>query len=376
MSDWTQLDTDTIPRLNMLVDSSLTVLYAGRQVRKILGELTGLSGMFAPEDMQRLCEAVRKSRTITLRNVKPVGFSCQVIVSVAPFDSRERISSLVIVRPAPGFADKEEAFSPEDFGRKGIEYLSKAVRNTAATILGCTNILARQLPDGNGAIRYLQTIGACCQELVRKSSNLLETMEEAGGEKLLLYNYEFVDFLRELYHALAKLLEGNRLELRQELPQSKLVIAFDKACIERVLVVLVTNMIGNIGTGTRIRISLKDLGDWLEVCLSHNGPALPKKRVLSFFEPFSDSKNRKAYSDAGFSLCMCRSLIMRHSGSIYIKTNIPGNFTVAFTLPKRTVETDHVFSTGGQSNSFEKLLRTELARIPERRRFVFSSLWP
>jgi len=362
MSNRKDFDINRIPRINVLVDPSLTVIFAGKNIRKALGDIKCLGDLFSADDARSLCEAAAKNRPLTLPGVKVKGLAYRPIVCVTPYDQTEQISLITLEKPLAGFAaETVEMFSPEDCGRKGIRYLAKVIRDATATILGCGSILSRQLTDNANAQRYLKTISSCCQELVRISSNLLESVEETSGERLILHNYEFGGFLKEFYGALAGFMQDNKLELKLDLPQGKMVTAFDKTCIERVLVVLVTHMIRNIGSGDRIRIALKDLLDWLEVSISHNGPALSKKRMLSFFEPFSNVKGRGSFSDDGLSLYMCRNMIMRHSGSIYVKANVPGNFAIAFTLPKRTVDTDQLLCTGGRGSSFEKLLKAGLS---------------
>lgn len=360
MSNRKEFDINRVPRINVLVDQSLTVLFAGKSIRRALGTKY-LGDLFSADDARKLWEAASKNRTLTLSGVRVKGLEYRPVVYITPYDQTEQISLVTIEKPVAAFAaEAVEMFSPEDCGRKGIRYLSRVIRDATATILGCEAILSRHLAGNTSAEPYLKTISSCCQELVRISSNLLESVEENSGERLVLHNYEFGEFLKEFYSVLAGFMQDNKLELKLELPKERMVTAFDKACIERVLVVLVTYMIRNIGAGNRIRVALKDLMDWLEVSISHNGPALPKRRVLSFFEPFSGAKGRGASSDDGLSLYMCRSIIMRHSGSIYVKANVPGNFAVAFTLPKRTVDNDQLFSASGRGSSFEKLLKAEL----------------
>lgn len=366
MDSRVRFDNENMKQLRIITNKSYTILYAGKRTHEILNGAATLFDLFSLKDVERLKKAMEKNRASTFYDMAPINILKGAPVTLSPYESEEGSFILTIGEDIQNPDYDRDIFSPDNIAKKGIEFLSKSVRDKASTILGCTNILSRQLFGDDNAMRYLQTISTCCQELVRRSSNLIEYIEETCSEKLVIYNYELVGFMKDFYSSLEKLLGESGIKLSCELPDTNYVTAFDKACIERVLVALIIKTVKNIGSGTHIKISLNDLGDWLEVCLSHNGPAISKKKVLNFFEPFSDSRNKN--TDTELSLCICRSIIIRHSGSIYIKSNTTGNFTIAFTLPKRSAEIGHILSLGKNANSLDKMLKKEFNRLSSGKR--------
>ena len=108
---------------------------------------------------------------------------------------------------------------------------------------------------------------------------------------------------------------------------------------ETQLTQLFQNLVGNAikfqppGGSARVHVASRRDGDLVEFSVSDNGIGVPPEHAGKIFELFKRLHVRKKYDGSGIGLSICKKIVERHGGAIWLEST-PGEGTVfRFTLP-------------------------------------------
>mgnify|MGYP001254107792 CR=1 FL=1 len=167
----------------------------------------------------------------------------------------------------------------------------------------------------------------------------LQEMEQMVGEAL--------EFLRGLdagqklqpvdMMALLESLQADRAEMGQQirligLPGAPLIAMAPlmKRCLN--------NLIDNaIRYGQRAHIAIEDSAEHLTLRIRDDGPGIPEDQQEKVFEPFyrlEGSRSRET-GGTGLGLCIARSIVDAHGGTLTLRNHPDGGLEVSVTLPRR-----------------------------------------
>lgn len=99
------------------------------------------------------------------------------------------------------------------------------------------------------------------------------------------------------------------------------------------------NLIGNAlkfsdKPDTVIRISAHDPGDCWVICVADNGIGIQGEHLENVFAPFKRLHTRDEYEGSGIGLAICKKIVERHQGTVWVES-IPGDgATFYMKLPK------------------------------------------
>jgi signal transduction histidine kinase len=106
---------------------------------------------------------------------------------------------------------------------------------------------------------------------------------------------------------------------------------------------LIQNLVGNAlkyrdpGTIPRVRISAQRAGQEWIVSVKDNGPGVAIEHHESIFQPFTRLHGAEIFG-TGIGLAVCRKIVKRHGGRIWVESAAGKGATFCFTLPMAPVK--------------------------------------
>ncbi|SHO43729.1 sensor histidine kinase [Anaerocolumna xylanovorans] len=149
-----------------------------------------------------------------------------------------------------------------------------------------------------------------------------ELLDEVIAEALLHVNRKSVDHTIETF-------------LEDEFLMAKI----DSRLIIQVIINIVDNAIKYTPPGSRITISAKKSGQFIQFEIADDGSGIPDEAKPKLFDMFYtvDSISADSRRGLGLGLPLCKSIIHAHGGNIYVKNNIPQGTVFSFTLQAEEV---------------------------------------
>lgn len=119
------------------------------------------------------------------------------------------------------------------------------------------------------------------------------------------------------------------------------------------LVQLVLNLFGNAikyrsDALPRIHTSVQEQNDMYIFQVKDNGIGIDKAYYEKIFEIFNRLHTEKEYAGTGIGLAICRRIITRHHGHIWLQSTPGAGSTFFFSLPKQSVSPSHKVGTDGE----------------------------
>ena len=175
---------------------------------------------------------------------------------------------------------------------------------------------------------FLKTVRTQTLVLQRMIDDLLEfSRMEAGRVRLHLAEVSLPAMARSVNAKLAPLAEEGGLRLTQDLPDDLPEIDGDRTRLEQVLTNLVENAIKFTPGGGEIVISGERVDDRVRLTVADSGIGIPPDEQEKVFDRFYqvDGSERRAYRGAGLGLSICRHIVERHNGRIWVESEgVPG----------------------------------------------------
>ncbi len=185
---------------------------------------------------------------------------------------------------------------------------------------------------------FLTTVKEQTQVLQRMIDDLLVFSRlEAGQLRLHIEEVALATIATGVVQKLSPLARENNLLLESRLPDDFPDVEGDYMRLEQVLTNLVENAIKFTPPGGVVTIDGEDLGDRVRIWVQDTGIGIPESEQERIFDRFYqvDASERRAYRGAGLGLTICKHIVLRHHGRIWVRSK-PGEGSTFFVeLPKR-----------------------------------------
>ncbi|MDP8229659.1 MAG: GAF domain-containing sensor histidine kinase [Candidatus Gorgyraea atricola] len=141
---------------------------------------------------------------------------------------------------------------------------------------------------------------------------------------------------KEAYETMKIDADKRDVRLKLDLSHKKLEMWFDRDQIERVF----TNLIGNAIKFTQnngiVNIELEDLGKFVEVSVTDNGPGIAENDLNKVFNKFYTVSKAKSsgMKSTGLGLPITKEIVEAHRGRIWVNSRVGRGSKFSFTLPK------------------------------------------
>lgn len=180
-------------------------------------------------------------------------------------------------------------------------------------------------------------------DLIRKSSinslelllNLLDWAQTQKGrsafhpEKIVVN--EIVD---EIIEFLSVKITEKDIEVMIDITPGKEIIA-DRNMISTVFRNLIANALKYTKKGGKLKITLKEMDNLNEFCISDNGIGISAKKLKKLFssENYISTPGTEQEKGTGLGLLICKDFIEKHKGAIYAESEINKGTQFYFTIP-------------------------------------------
>jgi len=114
---------------------------------------------------------------------------------------------------------------------------------------------------------------------------------------------------------------------------SGLIALIDEAMIGRAVNNLVHNAVKFTQEGGEITVTAQADGEDIRICVSDNGPGIPKDELRRVFERFYKADRARSRGGTGLGLAIARHIIEGHGGKLTVDSTPGKGAQFCFTVP-------------------------------------------
>jgi len=200
--------------------------------------------------------------------------------------------------------------------------LAHELRNPLAPLRHGLDILRRS-PEGPGAADIRDMMDRQLVHLVRLIDDLLDVSRVSQGKiELRKESVEAADVVRAAVEASRPLIDGAKHRLTTELPDHPVWLSGDLTRLAQVLGNLLNNAAKYTPEGGRIGLSVRAVGEEVELSVSDSGVGIPVELQSKVFQMFAqiDNHRERAGGGLGIGLALVKQLVTLHGGTVEVES--------------------------------------------------------
>ena len=186
--------------------------------------------------------------------------------------------------------------------------------------------------------KFLDTIVEETKRMERLINQVLDLEKiESGKLEIPFSTIHLNDVANESVRKVKQLISEKGIALSTNLHGKLPLVKGNRDRLVQVILNLMSNAIKFCDNSNgEITITTSTRNGSVELSVSDNGPGVPKDSQKLIFEAFYQAKNQtlKKPEGSGLGLTICKKIIDKHEGSIWIENGAESGAVVAFSLPK------------------------------------------
>ncbi|WP_343762438.1 HAMP domain-containing sensor histidine kinase [Clostridium oceanicum] len=152
--------------------------------------------------------------------------------------------------------------------------------------------------------------------------------------KLTFEKIDLCEYMRIQIASEIDAIEEAGLISEYEIPEKSIYAEIDTIHFGRVIHNLITNTIKYNKVNTKIKISLKEIDENIEIIVQDNGIGIDKKLAVEIFNRFVRENKNTQTSGTGLGLTIAKKIVTMHNGTISLKTDINRGCRFLIIIPK------------------------------------------
>ncbi len=224
---------------------------------------------------------------------------------------------------------------------KFFSIISHDLRSPFSSLIGLSDILVNDINTlSKEEIVYFS------QNIYNTSKNVLNLVDRLlQWSRLQTGRIDFVPKLiplNKIVNDVFEVLKGNLIRknivLHNEIRMSTMIFA-DENMITSVIQNLISNALKFTNENGCIEISDKDADNFIEVSIADNGIGMSEEMTKKLFhiETNSTTLGTAQESGSGLGLILCKELVEKNSGKIWVKSSVGSGTTFSFTVPTEEI---------------------------------------
>ena len=239
--------------------------------------------------------------------------------------------------------DMTEQRKVEEFRNEIIRTVSHELRTPLSIEKEGISILMDEIlgPVNPEQKEILETVMRSIDRLSRMITGLLDMSRiETGKAELYLKKTSLEDLAREAVLEFRERAKTKGIELKLNLPESRILLLADADKITQVLSNLVDNAIKFTPENGCVQISVAAQKDYVECSVEDNGLGISNENMLKLFEKFQQFSRTAGPGEKGFGLglSIVKGIIDMHGGRSWAQSELGKGTRVTFSLPRRDPE--------------------------------------
>lgn len=264
--------------------------------------------------------------------VRADGSSFPVEITASPLMDDEEVRGAVVV-----FRDVTQRREVDRMKDEFLAVVSHELRTPLTSIQGSLGLLSGgrmgELPERAGSLVAVALQST--ERLTRLINDLLDIERmDSGIRPLNVTSLEAADLLR----AASRQIDGLAASagVRVEVVAAEGRVLADEDSVMQTLMNLLGNAIKFSSADSSVRLDAQSRGGQVHFRVSDDGRGIPMGKLESIFERFAqvDSSDTRQQGGTGLGLTICRSIVERHGGRIWVESEAGVGTVVHFTLPQ------------------------------------------
>lgn len=212
------------------------------------------------------------------------------------------------------------------------------LRNPIARIRFAAEIQLESPVSSEESRELLEKMVRACDAMIALINDLLDISKiNSGRVELKPTSCEMKPFIEGICAENAILARKKGIEIVSQLAPDLKPVELDPRRVRQVLENLLSNAIKFSHSGTRILVSAKDCGDFMEVSVDDQGQGIRPEDVPRLFGEFQRVATRATAGEhsTGLGLAISKRIVELHHGHISVETQLGRGSCFRFTLPYR-----------------------------------------
>jgi CheY-like chemotaxis protein len=236
----------------------------------------------------------------------------------------------------------------EQFKNDFLRTISHELRTPLTSLRGSLQLVVGRAEALGPIDRQLLEIGIKnAERLIRLVNDLLDIDSLEQGR--LAFRFAPVDvgaLIPLAVDAVADVADERGISVELDCPPGFPAVHADRQRLLQVLVNLLSNAVTYGPAGSVVTIRVRGRHDGLQVDVSDEGPGIPAEEQLQVYERFWRRDRNGADAGAGLGLAICRAVIARHGGKLWLDSEEGRGSVFSFLLPRLAPEVAEDRSAG------------------------------
>jgi signal transduction histidine kinase len=239
---------------------------------------------------------------------------------------------------------KAYADHSNDLKRVFLRNISHEIRTPLNGIIGFSEMLSDQI-DEKTRLQYVKIIKKCSNELTKTIEEIIEASKiETDGLRLIKVQFSLNECMTNLlkqFNDLAVVQSKGNISIVLNInPNLKVLKLYtDRMQLQRILQILVGNALKFTSNGfIELGADFVSSGD-ICIYVKDTGIGISPDKLEIIFDHFrqADERNARLYGGLGLGLTICKGLVTKLGGTLWVKSELNHGSTFYFTIPSSQI---------------------------------------